>query len=123
MLKYLLIAILALTMGTNTANTAPGATVDHTPSPEYIARERAKAERRAMPEIYRKMSTVIETNKYDDSVIVVDENGEMWEFYGVEDWFVGDYCLLTFIDSGIRGYMWDDEIIGTIYRGWNEDYE
>ena len=76
-----------------------------------------------MPNIYRKMSTVIETNKFDDSVIVEDENGELWEFYGVEDWFVGDYCLLTFIDSGIRGYMWDDSIIGVRYRGWNEDFE
>lgn len=123
MLKYLLIIILALTMGTNTANTAPGAAVDHTPSAEYIARERAKAERRAMPNIYKKMTIVIETNKLDDTVTVIDENGELWEFSHVEDWFVGDYCLLTFIDTGVHGYMYDDEIIRTIYRCRNEDYE
>ena len=73
--------------------------------------------------LYKKMTIVVETNRQSDVVTVIDKNGELWEFYGVEDWFVGDYCLLTFIDSGIRGYMWDDEIISTIYRGWNEDFE
>ena len=72
---------------------------------------------------YTKMATVLEVNSYDDSVIVVDEYGEMWEFYGAEDWAVADYCELIFSESGVPGYFWDDAIVGTVYKGVNEQFE
>lgn len=72
---------------------------------------------------YTMMSTVVQCNYHDDSVIVQDDSGELWEFYGVEDWMEGDYCELTFQDTGIEGWRWDDAIVGARYRGYNESWE
>ena len=72
---------------------------------------------------YKRMTTVYSLEHADDAVIVVDSDGELWEFYGVEDWAVGDYCELTMIDAGKPGYKWDDEITRTIYKGVNETFE
>ena len=77
----------------------------------------------AAPAEYRRLTTVYSLDPADDAVIVVDNDGELWEFYGVEDWHVGDYCELTMIDSGKPGYKWDDEITRTIYKGTNESFE
>ena len=59
----------------------------------------------------------------DDAVIVVTPDGELWEFYGCEDWAVGDICAMTFKDAGIPDYIWDDEIIETRYVGHDEGWE
>ena len=77
----------------------------------------------AAPAEYRKMTTVYSLDPADDAVIVVDNDGELWEFYGVEDWAIGDYCELTMIDAGKPGYKWDDEITHTVYKGVNESFE
>ena len=77
----------------------------------------------ASPAEYRRLTTVYSLEPSDDAVIVVDSDGELWEFYGVEDWEIGDYCELTMIDAGKPGYKWDDEITRTIYKGVNETFE
>ena len=43
-------------------------------------------------------------------------NGNIWEFYGVEDWEVGDSCALTMYDNKTE-QIFDDEIIRTTYCG------
>lgn len=77
----------------------------------------------AAPAEYKRMTTVYGLEPADDAVIVVDGDGELWEFYGVEDWAVGDWCELTMIDAGKPGYKWDDEITRTIYKGTNESFQ
>lgn len=77
----------------------------------------------AAPAEYKRMTTVYSLDHADDAVIVVDSDGELWEFYGVEDWAVGDLCELTMIDAGKPGYKWDDEITRTVYKGVNETFE
>lgn len=77
----------------------------------------------ATPTEYRRLTTVYSLEPADDAVIVVDSDGELWEFYSVEDWHVGDYCELTMIDAGKTGYQWDDEITRTIYKGTNESFQ
>ena len=77
----------------------------------------------AAPAEYRRLTTVYALEPADDAVIVVDNDGELWEFTGIEDWTVGDYCELTMIDTGISNYQWDDEITRTIYKGVNETFE
>lgn len=54
----------------------------------------------------------------DDAVIVMTPDGELWEFYGCEDWAIGDICAMTFADAGIPNYIWDDEIIDVRYVGY-----
>lgn len=77
----------------------------------------------AAPAEYRRLTTVYSLEPADDVVIVVDSDGELWDFYGVEDWHVGDYCELTMIDAGISNYQWDDEITLALYKGVNESFE
>ena len=77
----------------------------------------------AAPAEYKRLTTVYSLEPADNAVIVVDSDGELWEFYGVEDWAVGDWCELTMIDAGKSGYTWDDEITRTVYKGTNESFE
>ena len=72
---------------------------------------------------YYLMSTVVLVDEYTDSVVVVDVFGEMWEFFGAEDWQIGDWCRLTMYDSGLIRYKWDDSIVLATYCGVNTDYE
>ena len=54
---------------------------------------------------------------YSISTTVTEiNNGNIWEFYGVEDWEVGDSCALTMYDNKTE-QIFDDEIIRTTYCG------
>ena len=53
----------------------------------------------------------------DDTIVVETLDGELWAFYGCEDWECGDICELTFMDAGILNYIWDDEITNVCYLG------
>lgn len=64
--------------------------------------------------IYVSKGTVINTNEDLDIVSVVDCDGEVFEFYGVEDWFVDDNCLLVMNNNNTKDIT-DDIIIRTIY--------
>ena len=125
MLKYIMIILLALSMAGNSLETVQEKPIVTTCEMkcEYRQEHTEEPEQEKQAYYYTKMSTVLEVNSYDDSVIVVDEYGEMWEFYGAEDWAVADYCELIFAESGVPGYFWDDAIVGTVYKGVNEQFE
>ena len=54
---------------------------------------------------------------YSISTTVTEINdGNIWEFYGVEDWEVGDSCALTMYYNKTE-QIFDDEIIRTTYCG------
>ena len=54
---------------------------------------------------------------YSISTTVTEINNDnIWEFYGVEDWEVGDSCALTMYDNKTE-QIFDDEIIRTTYCG------
>ena len=75
------------------------------------------------PAEYKRMATVYSLEYSDNAVIVVDSDGELWEFYGVEDWAVWDRCQLTMQDNGTPGNVYDDIITSAIYTGalsWEE---
>ena len=67
---------------------------------------------------YNKLTKVIEVTECVDMVTVEDYNGKLWYFHGIEDWEIGDACILT-----IRKYNpeceEDDEIINATYAGWD----
>ena len=52
-----------------------------------------------------------------DTVIVEDYNGNLWAFYGVEDWQEGDCVSLVMSDAGTEE-IYDDEILSVRYSGW-----
>lgn len=51
-----------------------------------------------------------------DIVTVVDELGDSWEFYGVEDWKIGDLAWITVYTFGTIARE-DDEIVDVEYAG------
>lgn len=65
---------------------------------------------------YPLTTQVVEISPSADVVACVDGAGNLWEFYGVEDWQVGDFASLL-IDSKGTPSIYDDEIMMTCYAG------
>lgn len=70
---------------------------------------------------YAKTAVVTEISYEEDSVTVTDGNGEIWVFYGCEDWQKGDICSLLMDDKGTE-LIYDDEILKPIYSGTLSNY-
>lgn len=66
---------------------------------------------------YPMLGEVIEISKESNTVMIADCNGNCWEFYGSEDWDIGDFCACIMYNSGTPGYIYDDEIIDVRYSG------
>lgn len=64
--------------------------------------------------IYLSEGTVICVNSDLDKVTVIDCDGEVYQFYGSEDWLVNDKCILLMDDNGTDDIK-DDIIISTKY--------
>lgn len=67
-------------------------------------------------EIYATTTVVVEINEQDDLVACEDCNGNVWTFYGVEDWQEGDFATLTMDTCGTAD-IYDDEIVVARYSG------
>lgn len=67
-------------------------------------------------ETYSFSTTVESIDRANDIVTVVDYNGNLWGFSGVEDWQVGDVCALTMSDNN-TAEIYDDEILNARYCG------
>ena len=63
------------------------------------------------------LNTVVqEINKETDTVTCADYNGNLWEFYGVEDWQEGDFATMIMDTCGTTN-IFDDEIVKVEYNG------
>lgn len=61
-------------------------------------------------------STVVTEFIYEtDEVVVEDNHGNMYAFYGIEDWCVEDKCILLMNTNGTNNIT-DDIIIRAFYR-------
>ena len=79
-------------------------------------------ERKQVENLYSLSTVVTEINIKDDSITVEDSNGNLWDFYGIEDWEVGDGCSLLMDNNGTENIE-DDIIISTQYHTTNWDTE
>lgn len=68
--------------------------------------------------LYAKSGVVVSVNVYEDAVRFVDTRGAEWEFYGVEDWQVGDRLCAIFDDAGTLN-PYDDAVIRATYEAWD----
>ena len=87
-----------------------------------IAHDMPRANIPSAPRIYTRVGVVYGLEYSEGVVIVQTDDGELWEFINgetTEDWMLDDGCLLTFADTGIPGYMYDDEIWD--FRYWNPE--
>ena len=67
---------------------------------------------------YPRAMEVTEIDTALDKVICVDAVGYEWEYYGVEDYVVGDLVICTMYDNETKENITDDEIIDVIYSGY-----
>lgn len=69
-------------------------------------------------EMYSRSTIVTNVNYDDDLVTVQDFFGNVWQFFGCEDWAEGDICALTMDNNGTSDTIYDDFITNTSYCGW-----
>ena len=81
----------------------------------WAIRGTAKA---AKPHYYALATEVVEINRETDVVTCEDCNGNLWEFYGAEDWEIGDNANLLMNSKGTPKIE-DDEICGATYANWD----
>lgn len=67
---------------------------------------------------YALTAQVVELDFDSDVVTCVDCNGNLWEFYGCEDWQIGDCVALLMNDNGTEK-IFDDKIEKALYNAWD----
>ena len=70
----------------------------------------------AANKLYPLNTVVQEINEETDTVTCADYNGNLWEFYGVEDWQEGDFATMIMDTCGTTN-IFDDEIVKVEYNG------
>lgn len=66
---------------------------------------------------YYPMTTIVrEIDNKNDIVTVENNDGELFQFIGIEDWQINDICTLMLNNNGTEN-IYDDIIIKTIYNG------
>ena len=68
--------------------------------------------------LYAHTAVIVEFNYDEDVVVVEDAVGFLWEFEGIEDYFVGDVVSMLMWDNGTES-IFDDVILDVVYSGFN----
>lgn len=68
-------------------------------------------------ETYPMAGVVVDLDREHDVVNVSIASGLLYEFYGVEDWDIGDIAAMTMDDNGTETIL-DDKIVDARYAGW-----
>ena len=68
-------------------------------------------------EFYPRAAIIIELVEDEDIVVCQDAAGVIWEFYGIEDFDIGDIVAMILWDAGTPEGIFDDEIIDATYAG------
>jgi len=87
-----------------------------------LASEPVKTDTELHPEIYPATLVVTQINEETDTVTASTATGFVYEFYGVEDWMVGDLCSAIMNDNGTPEIT-DDRIEKCQYSGYTELYD
>ena len=66
--------------------------------------------------IYPKLGVIVDFDYNEDLVFVSDWNGDIWSFYGIEDWAIWDYVSMVFHDNGTPFEIHDDVILSVHYE-------
>lgn len=78
--------------------------------------------RSALADTYPTLFVVTEVDEVSDSMLMVDFNGQLWEWYGIEDTFPGDMIAAIMDDCG-TDEVYDDEIVAIRYCGWLDAWQ
>lgn len=67
--------------------------------------------------IYPNAGKIQDVDVKNDLVTVQDVSGDLWQFFGVEDWEIGDKCAMLMDDQGTEN-IYDDVIVSVRYLGY-----
>lgn len=70
----------------------------------------------AFAEIYPKAFIIIDTIPETNIVTLWDSVGNIWEWYGIEDWMPGDIAV-AIMDNNNTDIIYDDSILILQYSG------
>lgn len=87
-------------------------------SPMLLAGCAAYQENHSAREFYPMTAIVVECDSSNDAVTVRDSEGQEFQFYGIEDWNVGDVASLLMDNSG-TDRIFDDIIVKAHYSGFS----
>lgn len=76
----------------------------------------------ASAEIYPQAFVISEVNYEENTILLVDCNGEGWIWEGIEDYEVGD-IIAAIMDDSKTETIYDDIIIMIQYVGYMEGWE
>ena len=65
---------------------------------------------------------ITEFDYEEDTVTVEDHDGNLWQFEGIEDWEIGDRCLLLMYTNG-TDVAEDDAIVRATYIEEDENHD
>ncbi len=66
--------------------------------------------------LYPYAAVEVEVDGVGDCVYASDYNGEVWMFYGAEDWMIGDIAAMMIDDCGTPEVA-GDKIVSVLYCG------
>lgn len=72
-------------------------------------------------DLYPRYTIVTAIDYESDLVTVCDGTGNLWQFYGAEDWQIDDICICI-MRGNSTPEIYDDEIIAANYSGRNQMY-
>lgn len=70
---------------------------------------------------YPLTALVVNLDEENNIVECEDYAGNIWKFYGIEDWYNGDLVSMIMNDKGTANIT-DDEIVMVRYGGWIGHY-
>ena len=77
----------------------------------------ADAAQQPAANLYPQTFKVISVDYYENLVTVEDFNGNVWQFWGAEDWVENDICSAIMSDNGTDS-IYDDSFVMVRYSGW-----
>ena len=63
---------------------------------------------------------VTDLDRTTDTVTIETATGLLFQFYGCEDYEVGDYVSAILYDNGTKGNVTDDIIVSVHYSGYSD---
>lgn len=72
---------------------------------------------------YPNAGVVVGLDFGQDLVTISTGSGLLYEFYGIEDLYMGDIVALTMDDNGTPDTVLDDKIIDSKYAGYTELFD
>lgn len=61
--------------------------------------------------IYPNSGKIQCVDQKNDTFYIVDDAGDVWKMYGVNDWHVGDHCTMIMDTNGTENWIYDDHVL------------